>query len=407
MNVTMIAATTTGNDVARLRTVDAVALGATGLRARRLRSALSALGIAIAIAALVAVLGIAESAKADLLAQLGAEGNLLTVASGQTFDGNPTPLPPTAEAMIGRIPPVLAVTAVGVVSGATVRRTAAIPATDTGGISVLAAEPSLLSTVSGQVLRGAFLGPVSTRYPETVLGYAAARTLGIGTLGPTTQVFLGGRYFTVVGILARVSVAPEIDNAALVSFPVANDLLDLGGHPTRIYLRTDPDQVADVAAVLPFTASPDRPEAVQVRRPSDVLLARVAAKTAFVGLFLGLGAVALLVAGVGIANIMVISVLERRGEIGLRRALGARRRHVAAQFLLESALLTSVGGVLGIGLGVLATAVAARIAHNPVAIPVQAPLVGLAAALCVGLLAGAYPALRAARLAPADALRSL
>jgi putative ABC transport system permease protein len=202
-----------------------------------------------------------------------------------------------------------------------------------------------------------------------------------------------------------VSVAPEIDNAALVSFPVANDLLDLGGYPTRIYLRTDPDQVADVAAVLPFTASPDRPEAVQVRRPSDVLLARVAAKTAFVGLFVGLGAVALLVAGVGIANIMVISVLERRGEIGLRRALGARRRHVAAQFLLESALLAMAGGVLGIGLGALATAVAARTAHNPVAIPVPALLVGLAAALCVGLLAGAYPALRAARLPPADALR--
>jgi putative ABC transport system permease protein len=397
----------TAPTTARLRVADAIALGAVGLRARRVRSALSALGIAIATAALVAVLGVAESAKADLLAQLGAEGNLLTVATGQTFDGNPTPLPTTAEAMIGRIPPVLAVTAVGVVSDATVRRTAAIPATDTGGISVLAAEPSLLSTLSGHLLRGAYLGAASSTYPETVLGYAAARTLGIAALAPTTQVFLGGRYFTVIGILAPVPVAPELDNAALVSFPVANGLLRLGGHPTRIYLRTDPDQVAAVAAVLPFTASPDKPEAVQVRRPSDVLLARVAAKTAFVGLFLGLGAVALLVAGVGIANIMVISVLERRGEIGLRRALGARRRHVAAQFLLESALLAVTGGLLGIGLGVLATAVAAHVAGNPVAIPIQAPLVGFAAALCVGLLAGAYPALRAARLAPADALRAL
>jgi putative ABC transport system permease protein len=386
---------------------DALALAALGLRARRVRSALSALGIAIAVAALVAVLGIAASARADLLAQLGAQANLLTVASGQTFDGNPTPLPTTAQAMIGRIPPVRSVTAVGTVSGATVRRTAAIPAIETGGISVLAAQESLPGTLSTTVLSGHFLDPASDRYPETVLGYAAARILGIGRLTATTQVYLGDRYFTVIGILSPTSVAPEIDDAALVSFPVADDVLGLGGHPTRIYLRVDPDQVTDVAAVLPFTAAPDQPETVEVRRPSDVLLARIAAKNAFVGLFLGLGAVALLVAGVGVANIMVISVLERRAEIGLRRALGARRRDVATQFLLESALLTASGGILGIALGAAATVVAATVGHNPVAIPVQAPLGGLAAALCVGVLAGVYPAQRAARLAPADALRAL
>jgi putative ABC transport system permease protein len=389
-----------------LRLRDAFALGAVGLRARRVRSALSALGIAVAIAALVAVLGIAASAKADLLAQLGAEGNLLTLAAGQTFTGNPTPLSATAEQMIKAVPPVREVTAVSVVQSATVRRSAAIPAIQTGGISVLAAEPSLLETLSATMLYGHFLDSIAQRYPEVVLGYSAAQNLGVGTLSATTQVYLDGNYFVAVGIMAPVSVAPEIDDAVLVSFPVAVSRLNLDNRPTRIYLRADPDQVAAVAAVLPFTASPAQPEAVEVRRPSDILVARIAARTAFVSLFLGLGAVTLLVSGVGIANIMLISVLERRSEIGLRRALGARGRHVATQFVLEAAALAAIGGILGVGLGCLATAVVAHASGNPVTIPPSAPFVGLGGAIAVGVLAGAYPAARAARLSPADALRA-
>ena len=392
----------------RMRAADALALGALGLRARKVRSALSVLGIAIAIAALVAVLGIAASSKAALLDQLGAEGNLLTVAAGQTFTGNPTPLPATAEAMISIIPPVRRVTAVGNVAGATARRSAAIPAIDTGGISVLAAQPSLLDTLSARLLHGAFLGSLADGYPEVVLGYSAAQNLGINTLTPNTQIYVDAQYFAVIGILAPVDVAPEIDDAALVSFAIADARLGLtNGLATRIYLRTDPDQVAAVAAVLPFTASPAAPEAVEVRRPSDILIARIAARTTFVGLFLGLGALALLVGGVGIANIMVIAVLERRGEIGLRRALGARAFHIAIQFIVESTALAILGGLTGIGLGAVATLVAADVGGDTVAIPIQAPLAGFAAALVVGVLAGAYPAARAARLAPAEALRTL
>jgi putative ABC transport system permease protein len=390
----------------RLRPADAVALGVLGVRARRVRSSLSALGIAAAIAALVAVLGIAASAKADLLAQLGAEGNLLTLAAGQTFSGSPSPLPATAESMIRAIPPVQEVTAVANVANATVRRSAAVPAINTGGISVMAAQPSLLHTLSATVVRGHFLGGVAQRYPELVLGFQAAQNLGIAVLTSTTQVYIAGQYFVVVGILAPVAVAPEIDDAALVSFPIAQSRIGSDGNPTRIYLRADPDQVAAVAAVLPFTASPQQPEAVEVRRPSDILVARLAAKTAFVALFLALGAVALMVGGVGIANIMVISVLERRDEIGLRRALGARGRHVALQFFLESTALAALGGVLGTGLGCLASAIAAHIARNPVTIPPYAPFVGLGAAIAIGILAGVYPAIRAARLTPAEALRT-
>ncbi|HEU5265780.1 MAG TPA: ABC transporter permease, partial [Jatrophihabitans sp.] len=187
---------------------------------------------------------------------------------------------------------------------------------------------------------------------------------------------------------------------------IAQSMLGLDGGPTRIYLRAEPDEVTAVAAVLPFTASPEQPEAVEVRRPSDILVARAAAKTAFVALFLALGAVALVVGGVGVANIMVISVLERRGEIGLRRALGARGRHVAMQFLLESTALAALGGILGVGLGCLATAVADHISGNPIAIPGYVPFAGLAAAAFIGILAGGYPAGRAARLPPAQALRT-
>ena len=391
----------------RLRPGDALRTAAGSLRSRSWRAALSALGIAIGIGAGVAVLGVSASSRAALLAELGAEGNLLTVSAGQDVTGAPAPLPGTASGMIARIPPVQTVTAVGYVPGVLVRRTAAVPAVDSGGISVLATQTSLLRTLGGQVARGVFLNAATIHYPAVVLGAIAARTLGITRVPPGTLVYLGGRYFSVVGILRPVPLAPEIDEAALVGFPVANARLGLGGHATEIYLRAQPDQVQAVAAVLPFTANPALPEGVQVSLPSQVLAARAQARSALTGLFLALGGVAVGVGGIGIANIMVISVLERRGEVGLRRALGATRRHVAVQFLTESALLSAFGGLGGVLLGAGATVGYAVSTGQAVVVPPEAAGGGLAVAIAVGVVAGVYPALRAARLPPAEALRSM
>jgi putative ABC transport system permease protein len=394
----------------RVRAADLVLGALLGLRARKLRTALSGLGIAIGIAAAVAVLGISASSKANLLAQLGAEGNLVTVTAGQSFDGSPAPLPLTAEPMIARIPPVESVTAIGYVPGATVRRTAAIPAIDSGGISVYAAQPGLLGTLGAGneqgVAEGTFLNAATARYPAVVLGAVAAQTLGIDQVGPATQVYLAGQYFTVIGILRPVPLAQSLDEAALVGFPVADQLLGLSGNPTQIYLRVVPDQVQSVVSVLPFTANPAQPEGVQPSLPSSILAARAAARTAFAGLFLGLGAVAVLVGGVGIANIMVISVLERRAEIGLRRALGATRRQIGLQFLTESVLVSALGGVAGVLLGAAATAGYAISSGQPTVVPATSVAVGIGVAIGTGALAGVYPAVRAARLAPAEALRA-
>ena len=390
----------------RLRAADTLRAGGGSLRARAWRAALSALGVAIGIGAAVAVLGVSASSRAGLLRELGAEGNLLTVGAGQDFTGAPAPLPFTAPGMIARIPPVESVSAVGYVPGAVVLRTAAVPAVNTGGISVLATQTSLLRTLGGSVARGTFLNAATVRYPAVVLGAVAARTLGITRVAVGTQVYLGNHYFTVVGILRPVPLAPEIDEAALVGFPVASSLLGLNGHPTEIYLRAQPDQVQAVASVLPFTANPSLPEAVQVSRPSQLLAARAQARSALTGLFLALGAVAVLIGGVGIANIMVISVLERRTEIGLRRALGATRRQVGAQFLTESVLLSAVGGAGGVGLGALATVGYAVAAGQSVVLPWAAAAGGIGVAVLVGMVAGVYPAARAARLPPTEALRS-
>jgi putative ABC transport system permease protein len=389
----------------RLPAADVVRVGSLGLRARRARAALSALGIAIGVAAMVAVLGISDSSKADLLAQLDKLGtNLLRIEPGQTFFGDQAVLPESAAPMLRRASGVLQVAATEVIGGKTVRRSPYIDKEETGGISVVAADPSLLATVGATLAHGRFLNAANDRYPAVVLGHDAAAALGIDDAG--SRVWIDDRWFSVIGILNPVTLDDGLDSAALIGFDAAVALYGADRNASTVYVRANPDRVNQVRDLLGPTANPEHPEEVDVSRPSDALEARAAAKTAFTSLFLGLGAVALLVGGVGIANVMVISVLERRSEIGLRRALGATRRHVGVQFLAESLLLAGAGGFAGTLLGAAVTVGYARYEGWTAALPAGVLAGGVGVAVAVGAVAGLYPALRAARLSPTEALRT-
>lgn len=391
----------------RLHGADIARTASVGLHTRKLRATLSALGIMIGIAAMVGVLGLSESSKSDLLAQLDRLGtNLLTVQAGTGIGLGSGELPAEAAGMIARIGPVETTSSISSVGGASVYRNDLIPSGQTSGLTVQAVDLNLLDTLAGSVADGRFLDEASGAFPTTVLGSVAAERLGIREVTGTQQVWLGDQWFTVIGILDQFELNPDLDRAALVGMVAAEEYLDHDNVPTSIMVRSDPDHVDDVMAVLAATANPENPDEIEVARPTDALEAKEAADDAFTALFLGLGAVALLVGGVGIANVMVISVLERRSEIGLRRALGATKRHIATQFLGEALLLAVIGGIGGVALGAVVTTGYARFRGWGTLVPPIAMVGGMAAALLIGAVAGLYPAIRAARMSPTEALRT-
>jgi putative ABC transport system permease protein len=391
----------------RLRAADLLPVGTLGLRTRRLRTVLSVIGVAVGVAALVSVLGITRSSQADLLARVDRLGtNLLTVVNGRVLGGDEVPLPVTAAASIGRTDGVLATAPTAVMRGIGAYRTDRVPAYRGGSMTVRATDPSLLSTLDGRLAHGTFLNDATVGYPVAVLGYQAATALGLSHVDGQ-RIWIGGRWYTVAGILEPLELASEIDWSVLVGFPMAARDFGYDGHPSRIYVRAQTPRTAEVAGLLARAADPEHPEQVNVSRPSDVLAARLAVAGAGTALFLGLGAVALCVGGIGIANVMIIAILERRTEIGLRRALGAARRHIGVQFLTEALLLALLGGLVGVALGCAVTAAVAHQEGWAFQVPAVAGWGGLLSALAIGAVAGLYPALRAARLAPTEALRGV
>jgi putative ABC transport system permease protein len=402
-----VPASTASLTPSRLRPADLARVASVGLRTRRLRAGLSALGIAIGVAAIVAVLGLSSSSQAGLLSQIDRLGtNLLTVTNGQSLTGKAAELPLAAPAMIARIEPVTSVAETARVT-ASVYRTPVIPAIDTSALSVQAASTNLPATLGVRVVQGSYLNAATATEPVAVLGAVAAQRLGVDRLYPGERIWVNDQWFYLVGVLGPAVLTPEVESSVLVGFPAAKRYLAADGHANTVYVRTENEQVAAVRSVLAPTADPEGPNEVNVSQPSATLVARADAKSALNGLFLGLGAVALLVGAVGVANIMVISVLERRSEIGLRRALGATRGQIRTQFLSEAILLALGGGAIGVALGALATAVYATTKGWEIVIPSSAWAGGVGAALLIGAVAGLLPAIRAARLSPADALRTV
>jgi putative ABC transport system permease protein len=390
----------------KLRLGDLARLASVGLRTRRLRATLSALGIAIGVAAIVAVLGLSASSQAGLLSEIDRLGtNLLDVTNGQTLLGQIAELPDAASAMIKRIGPVTQVQSTGTVGGS-VFRSPLIPSIDTNGISISAASLGLPRAVGTSIAQGHFLNAATAREPVSVLGAAAAQRLGIDRVFSGERIWLDGMWFYVAGILRPAPLAPEIDSAVLIGFPAAKHYLDFDGHPSEIYVRAQNSGVDAVDNILAATANPEDPSSVDVSQPSAALVARADAQGAFNDLFLALAAVALVVGAVGVANIMVIGVLERRSEIGLRRALGATKANIRTQFLSEAILLALLGGIVGVLAGIIATAIYASTKGWAVVIPTLAWGGGLGAALAIGAIAGLLPAIRAARMSPTEALRN-
>ena len=391
-----------------LRPLDLSRLATVGLRTRRLRASLSSLGIAIGVAAIVAVLGLSSSSQAGLLSEIDRLGtNLLTVSNGQNLFGQNAELPAQAPGMIGRIGPVTSVEDTGTVSGVNAYRSPLIPSIQTNSISVDAATLGLLATVGTTVAQGDYLNAATATEPVAVLGTSAAQRLGIDRLYRGERIWVDNQWFYILGILNQAVLAPEIDTSVLVGFQAAQTYLGFDGHPSTIYVRARTGQVTAVDNVLGATANPENPNQVTVSQPSSTLVARARAKGALNSLFLGLGAVSLLVGAVGVGNVMLIGVLERRSEIGLRRALGATKGNIRVQFLSEALLLGVIGGIAGVALGVLATAIYATTQHWAVVIPNLAWAGGLGAALAIAAIAGLLPALRAARMSPTQALWSV
>ncbi|MFD8720199.1 ABC transporter permease [Streptomyces sp. NPDC059629] len=403
------AAAREGSRPVRLSPGDVLRLGVIGLRVRKMRAALSALGISIGIATMIMVTGIPASSQKELLSQLTALGTNLLQAQPVQSGGQKTPLPKDADRMAARIGPVTRASAVAN-TNTTIQRTDHSDPSDSIAVSVLAARDNLLTTVNGSVNTGRFLTPATDRFPTVVLGHQAAATLGFKKLlpgQPAPQVVIDHRWFTVIGVLNPMPLTSDLEQAALVGWSAAGTYLHFDGHPTVVYVKSDEQAIDDVRSVLPATLNPELPGLVQVSRPSDALAAKRASEHSFSGLFIGLAGVALLVGGIGVANTMIISVLERRREIGLRRALGANRGQIRGQFLTEAVVLSGLGGLAGAAIGSLAVAYYATYQGWPVVIPPASVAEGVVGALLVGVVAGVYPSIRAARLPPTEALATV
>ena len=389
----------------RVGAADLVRVSFRGLRGQPLRFVLSVLGIAIGVAAMVAVGGITQSSRAELSSLLSRLGtNVLRVYPAPDLQGQPTRLPATASTMLANIGPVERTAAVSELPGVGVYRSPYVPSGNTNSLTVAAVAPDLLAVLHGQLSRGHWFTGAEQYFPTVVLGSSAAARLAIDDTG--VRVWVRDQWCVVVGILAPLPLAPDLDSTAMVPVAAAARYLAADGTSTSVYVRAPDTRIREISAVVPATAAPEHPDQVGVDRPTDALTAKLTADATLNRLLIGLAAIGLLVGGVGVSNTMIIAVLERRSEIGLRCSLGATRRVIGLQFLTESVLMSASGGALGVVLGYAVTIGYARWQGWQLSLPLWVGAVAIAVTALVGSVAGLYPAVKASRESPTSALGS-
>ena len=389
----------------KLRTRDLFFVAVYGVKARKGRAALTSIGIGIGIAAIVAVSGIAASGSADLLSTLESLGTNLVKASPQAgFFGTQEELPEGVIGMVERIGPVEEVTST-TQTDLLVRRSNFISEFEGGGISTIVTSSELLNVIGGKLSEGRFITDGLSDLPVTVLGSVTAKRLGITNLSKPTKILIDDEWFGVIGIVEELKIHPDLDRSVFIGYGAAKKLFDINEEPTTIYLRANPTFIEDVVEVIAPSMNPENPDQVEVSKTTKTLETQQAVEASFTNLLLGLGSVALLVGGVAIANVMVMSVLERRMEIGVRRSIGATRREIRYQFLLESIVLSGIGGLVGVMLGSLITLAYTNYTNIVFSIPVWQILGAVVLALLIGAISGVYPAIKASKIQPAEAVR--
>ncbi|MBT8248783.1 MAG: ABC transporter permease [Acidimicrobiia bacterium] len=396
----------------RFSFVDLVGESIAGLFSRPGRAILTILGTALGVGTLVATLGIAKTAGNQIVTRFDAlaQTEVLVEPVSQPGARRQSVIPWDAGARLSRLN--------GVEAAATLSQVpvdgliSAVPFNDPlrqteFSFNVYAASADLLASVRGTMATGRFFdeGHSNRADPVAVIGPAVANRLNLTRVDQQPAIKIGERIFSVIGIIEEVAREPSLLSAVVMPDGTARELYDLGA-PAEVHIDTVIGANQLIARQAPIALAPNNPDLLEARTARDPREVRQVVEEDVNSLFLVLGGITLLVGAIGIANVVLVSVIERIGEIGLRRALGAGRRHIARQFLFESLLMGLIGGVIGASAGVLAIVGAS--AYNqwtPVLdawVPLAAPAVGAA----VGLIAGVYPSLRAASLEPVDALRA-